>query len=234
MARILIVDDEEDILDLLEYNLTVSGFEVNRAASGRTALDAAGRQPPDLVILDEMLPDLRGFEVLRALRSRPGTQAVPVILLTARSGEADKLVGFELGADDYVTKPFSPGELIARVRAVLKRARGESSRRPPLRLGALAIDLDAHRVLLRDEEVILPPQEFRLLAFLATHPNRVYSREQLVAHAWDPDVVVDPRTVDVHIRRLRSRIEEDPSRPGRIETVRGSGYRFNPNPHAGG
>jgi two-component system phosphate regulon response regulator PhoB len=230
MPRILIVDDEEDILDLLEYNLGVSGFQVERALSGRLALEAAEKNPPDLVLLDEMLPDLRGFEVLRALRSRPKTQAVPIILLTARGNEADKLIGFELGADDYVTKPFSPGELLARVRAVLKRSRGEGARRPALRYGELEVDLDAHRVFSRGEEVTLTPQEFRLLAFLATHPNRVYNREQLVAHAWDPDVFVDPRTVDVHIRRLRSRLEADPANPAWIETVRGSGYRFNPAP----
>lgn len=234
MPRILIVDDEEDILDLLEYNLANSGFQVEKAMLGRLALEAAAKSVPDLIVLDEMLPDLRGFEVLRALKARPATQSVPVILLTARGEEADKLVGFELGADDYVVKPFSPGELLARVRAVLKRARGEASRKPVLRFGPLSVDLDAHRVFLEEKEVTLTPQEYRLLAFFATHPNRVYNREQLVAQAWDPDVFVDPRTVDVHVRRLRSRIEADPANPLRLETVRGAGYRFTPAPDKGG
>lgn len=228
MPRILVVDDEEDLLDLLAYNLEVSGYQVDRAATGRTALDLAGRHRPDLVVLDVMLPDLQGFEVLRILRTREATRAVPVVLLTARGEEADKLVGFELGADDYLTKPFSPRELLARVRAVLKRSRGEEAARPRLRFGDLELDLDAHRVYRQGEEVVLAPQEFRLLAFLATHPNRVYSREQLLAQAWDPDVYVDPRTVDVHIRRLRSRVEADPAHPRLIETVRGTGYRWNP------
>jgi phosphate regulon transcriptional regulator PhoB len=230
MPRVLIVDDEEDVLDVLAYNLAVSGFEVDRALTGRNALEAAERNRPDLVVLDVMLPDLMGFEVLRILRTRETTRAVPVILLTARGEEPDVLVGFELGADDYVVKPFSPREFLARVRAVLKRARGEQPIRPRLRFGLLELDLDGHRVYRDGEELTLAPQEFRLLAFFATHPNRVYSREALLQHAWDPDVYVDPRTVDVHVRRLRSRIEEDPATPQRIETVRGAGYRFNPSP----
>lgn len=234
MPRILIVDDEEDILDLLEYNLMNSGFKVERAMLGRLALEAAGKQKPDLILLDEMLPDLRGFEVLRALRARPATQDVPVILLTARSGEADKLVGFELGADDYVVKPFSPGEVTARVRAVLKRVRGETSRKPALTFGPLVIDLAAHRVSRYGQELTLSPQEFRLLSFLATHPRRVYSREQLLAEAWDPDVFVDLRTVDVHVRRLRAQIEADPAAPRFLQTVRGSGYLFDPAGSEGG
>lgn len=229
MGRVLVVDDEEDLLDLLTYNLEISGFQVDRAATGWAALQLAEKTPPDLVLLDVMLPDLQGFEVLRILRSRPATQAVPVILLTARTEEADRLVGFELGADDYVSKPFSAREVLARVRAVLKRAHGDEARRPRLRFADLELDLDAHRVYRNGEEILLAPQEYRLLAFLATHPNRVYSREQLLSHAWDPGVYVDPRTVDVHIRRLRSRVEADPAHPQRIETVRGAGYRFNPS-----
>ncbi len=225
--RILVVDDEEDLLDLVAYNLEAAGFRVDRAVSGAQALGAVERCRPDLVVLDVMLPDLQGFEVLRILRARPQTRALPVILLTARGEEPDRLTGFDLGADDYVVKPFSPRELVARVRAVLKRARAlEAGRR--LRFGPLEIDPEAHRVWRDGHEVSLAPQEYRLLAFLATHPNRVYSREALLQHAWDPDVVVDPRTVDVHIRRLRARIEPDPSRPRWIQTVRGAGYRFNP------
>jgi phosphate regulon transcriptional regulator PhoB len=230
MNRVLIVDDEEDLLELLAYNLEVSGFQVDRAATGRLAVELADRKPPDLVILDVMLPDLQGFEVLRILRGREKTRAVPVILLTARGEESDVLVGFELGADDYVVKPFSPRELLARVRAVLKRARGEESPRPNLRVGDLELDLDGHRVLRHGEELNLAPQEYRLLAFLVGHPNRVYSREALLQQAWDPDVYVDPRTVDVHVRRLRARVERDPAKPLLIETVRGTGYRFNARP----
>ncbi len=230
MPRVLIVDDEEDLLDLLAYNLEVSGFQVERAATGRRAVELASERPPDLVLLDVMLPDLQGFEVLRILRGREQTRAVPVILLTAKGEEPDVLVGFELGADDYVVKPFSPRELLARVRAVLKRARGEEPSRPPVRVGQLEVDLDGHRVFRGGEEVALAPQEFRLLAFFVGHPNRVYSREALLAQAWDPEVYVDPRTVDVHVRRLRARVEADPARPALIETVRGAGYRFNPRP----
>jgi phosphate regulon transcriptional regulator PhoB len=227
MRRILIVDDEEDLLELLAYNLEVSGFHVDRAATGRLAVELAERKPPDLVILDVMLPDLQGFEVLRILRGREKTRGVPVILLTARGEESDVLVGFELGADDYVVKPFSPRELLARVRAVLKRARGEETPRPAVRVGDLELDLDGHRVFRGGAELNLAPQEYRLLAFLVGHPNRVYSRESLLQQAWDPDVYVDPRTVDVHVRRLRAQVERDPAKPDLIETVRGAGYRFN-------
>ncbi len=231
---ILIVDDEPDLLDLLAYNLERAGYRVGRATTGRDALAQVGRRQPDLVVLDVMLPDLEGFEVLRALRAREATRAVPVILLTARGEEPDKLVGFELGADDYVVKPFSPRELLARVRAVLKRARGAGAPGPRLRFGSLEIDTEAHRVHRDGAEIELAPQEFRLLAFLASHPDRVYGREVLLEQAWDPDVVVDPRTVDVHVRRLRARIEPDPTRPRWIETVRGAGYRFNPEPREPG
>ncbi len=227
---ILIVDDERDLLDLLAYNLERAGYRVCRAATGREALAEVERHRPDLVVLDVMLPDLEGFEVLRSLRSREAFRDLPVILLTARGEEPDKLVGFELGADDYVVKPFSPRELLARVRAVLKRARGAAGPGPRLRFSNLEIEPEAHRVYRDGTEIELAPQEYRLLAFLASHPNRVYSREALLEHAWDPDVVVDPRTVDVHVRRLRARIEPDPSRPRWIETVRGAGYRFNPDP----
>ncbi len=226
--RILVVDDEEDLVDLVAYNLEAAGFETARALTGHEALRAAAEVRPDLVVLDVMLPDLQGFEVLRILRSRDATREVPVILLTARGGEPDRLAGFELGADDYVVKPFSPRELVARVRAVLKRAGNQEAEARPIRYGELEIDPGARRVWRGGQEVELAPQEYRLLEFLASHPNRVYSREALLQHAWDPDVVVDPRTVDVHVRRLRARLEPDPTRPRWIETVRGAGYRFNP------
>ncbi len=226
--RILVVDDEEDLVDLVAYNLEAAGFETARALTGHEALRAAAEVRPDLVVLDVMLPDLQGFEVLRILRSRDATREVPVILLTARGGEPDRLAGFELGADDYVVKPFSPRELVARVRAVLKRAANPEAGARPIRHGELEIDPGARRVWRGGQEIELAPQEYRLLEFLASHPNRVYSRDALLQHAWDPDVVVDPRTVDVHVRRLRARLEPDPTRPRWIETVRGAGYRFNP------
>jgi phosphate regulon transcriptional regulator PhoB len=229
VARVLIVDDELDLLDLLEYNLGVSGYLVDRAQAGWAALELAEKNPPDLILLDVMLPDLHGFEVLRLLRNREKTRHTPVIMLTAKGEEADVLVGFEAGADDYVTKPFSPRALLARVRAVLKRSGGDGGARSRLRFDELEVDLEAHRVFLAGKEVSLAPQEFRLLSFLAKHPNRVYTREQLLSNAWEPGGFVDPRTVDVHIRRLRARIEPDPSQPSRIETVRGAGYRFNPS-----
>ncbi|GAB6062762.1 response regulator [Deferrisoma palaeochoriense] len=225
--RILVVDDEEDLVDLVTYHLAKAGYEVDRAFTGGEALKRVEALRPDLVVLDVMLPDLQGFEVLRLLRARDDTRELPVILLTARGGEIDRLAGFELGADDYVVKPFSPKELVARVRAVLKRAAPDEGRGRRLRYGALEIDTGARRVWRDGAEIVLAPQEYRLLEFLATHPDRVYSREALLQHAWDPDVVVDPRTVDVHVRRLRARIEPDPGRPRWIETVRGAGYRFN-------
>ncbi len=228
MAEILVVDDEQDLLDLVQYNLEVSGHKVLRAETGREGLTLAQTKRPDLVLLDVLLPDLIGFEVLRQLRAMEKTRDIPVILLTARGEESDVLVGFELGADDYVVKPFSPRELLARVRAILQRAKRTEDKPQLLEFEDLSIDFDSQQVFLGGEEIILPPQEFRLLAFLASHPRRVYSREALLAHAWGADVVIDLRTVDVHIRRLRSRLEPDAEKPRYIETVRGTGYRFNP------
>lgn len=228
MARILVVDDERDILDLVRFNLEQSGHQVEGAESGRDALLRLGAGRFELVILDVMLPDLLGFEVLRRLRSREESREVPVILLTARGEESDVLVGFELGADDYVVKPFSPRELTARVRAVLQRAQGDVPRQTRLRFEGLELDLAAHQVFVAGREVVLAPQEYKLLAFLATHPRRVFSRENLLEQAWGSDVYVDPRTVDVHIRRLRAQVEANPAEPVFLETVRGAGYRFNP------
>ncbi|MHB8765268.1 MAG: winged helix-turn-helix domain-containing protein [Deferrisomatales bacterium] len=227
MPLILVVDDEPDLVDLLVYNLGAAGFEAQSASTGYGALKAVERRAPDLLVLDVMLPDLRGFEVLRTLRGSEETRALPIILLTARGDESDRLVGFELGADDYVVKPFSPRQFLARVRAVLRRGSPREPTRPPLRFGDLELDRDAHRVFRGGEEVQVPGREYRLLEFLATHPNRVYSREVLVEQVWDAGAVVNPRTVDVHVRRLRERVEADPSAPRLIETVRGAGYRFN-------
>lgn len=231
-ATILVVEDEPAIQSLIEVNLRRAGHEVQLAADAETARRLVQQALPDLVLLDWMLPGMSGIDFARLLRSEARTRSLPIIMLTARAEERDKVEGLEIGADDYVTKPFSPRELLARVRALLKRARGEEGARPRFRFGDVELDLDGHRVYRGGEEVVLAPQEFRLLAFLATHPNRVYSREQLLTRAWDPEVYVEPRTVDVHIRRLRARIEADPTHPRHIETVRGTGYRFNPSASA--
>lgn len=229
MARILVVDDEKDLLELLQFNLEVSGHEVLTATTGWEGLEIARSAKLDLVVLDVMLPDLIGFEVLRKLRDKEDTRSVPVIMLTARGEESDVLVGFELGADDYVCKPFSPKELLARIRAVLLRGRETAGGAQCLRFGNLEVDMYSHQARKDGRELTLSPQEYKLLAFLATHPKRVFTRESLLAHAWGADVYVDPRTVDVHIRRLRTQIEDEPSTPRFLETVRGTGYRFNPN-----
>ena len=229
MARILVADDEEDILELVRYNLVVNGHDVTTALTGSQALEAALARPPDLLILDVMLPDLLGFEVLRRLRKSPAGAHVPVIMLTAKSSESDVLVGFELGADDYVAKPFSTRELVARVRAVLGRSsHGASQSLEPLRFGSLKINLESCQVFVDNQETQLAPQEYKLLVFMATRPMKVFSRESLIEGAWGGQLYIDPRTVDVHIRRLRARIEKDPSSPDFLETVRGTGYRFNP------
>ena len=230
MARILVADDEEDILELVRYNLAVNGHEVETTLTGSGALEAAQARPPDLLILDVMLPDLLGFEVLRRLRQSKAGAHVPVIMLTAKSSETDVLVGFELGADDYVTKPFSPRELVARVRAVLARYKSDVEKETgPLRFGGLEINRESCQVFLDGVELALAPQEYRLLVFMAARPMRMFSRESLIEGAWGTELHIDPRTVDVHIRRLRARIEKDPSAPALLETVRGSGYRFNPS-----
>ncbi|MDH4183932.1 MAG: response regulator transcription factor [Nitrospinota bacterium] len=235
MARILVADDETDILEIVRYNLGLNGHDVQTATLGKQALAMAQASPPDLVILDVMLPDLLGFEVLRRLRKIDECAFIPVILLTAKNAEQDVLVGFELGADDYVTKPFSPRELMARVRAVLARSStGESSAhekgRRLMKFGGLELNQDSCQVFLDGMEIQLTRQEYKLLVFMAARPMRVFSRDGLIAGAWEESLHIDPRTVDVHIRRLRARIEKNPAQPVYLETVRGSGYRFNPGP----
>lgn len=229
MTKILAVDDESDLLDLVEYNLKRGGFEVLRALDGHTALELAYSASPDLILLDVMLPDIGGFEILERLRTDDATSSIPVIMLTARHEEEDVLEGFEAGADDYVSKPFSPRELLARIRAVLVRSSRATDNGSVLEYGELKIDPDEHRVFVGDEELILAPQEYKLLVHLCANPRRVHSREELLTQAWDDEVFVEPRTVDVHIRRLRSHLEVLKSSRKWIETVRGAGYRFNPN-----
>ncbi len=224
------VDDEPTLLETVGYNLRKAGYEVRTASDGPSGLEAARRERPDLVILDLMLPGFDGFEVCRHLRRE---SAVPVLMLSALGEEVDKVVGLELGADDYLTKPFSMRELLARVKALLRRVEllRESAAAAPSRVivaGDLRIDLDEHRATLGGRALTLKPKEFDLLAYLARSPGRVHTRETILQHVWDYEYVGDTRTVDVHIRWLREKIEADPSNPKRIETVRGVGYRFAP------
>jgi two-component system phosphate regulon response regulator PhoB len=226
---VLIVEDETDLVTLLRYNLEKEGFRVTTAADGEEALLIASEQPPNLVLLDWMLPLMSGIEVCRQLRRGPRTREVPIIMLTARGEEADRVRGLNSGADDYVAKPFSPTELLARIRAVLRRATPSLSEEM-LRYEDLSMDLAAHRVRRSERDIHLGPTEFRLLRHFMQHPGRVFSREQLLDLVWGHDVYVEPRTVDVHIRRLRKALNED-EQMDLIRTVRSAGYALD---HKGG
>jgi two-component system phosphate regulon response regulator PhoB len=219
---ILLVEDEAALVALLRYNLEREGFAVLEAPDGDEALLQAREQKPDLILLDWMLPLVSGIEVCRQLRRHPETRAIPIIMLTARGEEGDKLRGLDSGADDYVTKPFSPSELIARIRAVLRRARPAPADEV-LRYGDVIMDLAAHRVRRNGRELHLGPTEFRLLRFFLENPGRVFTREQLLDRVWGRDIYVEPRTVDVHIRRLRKAIN-GPKDRDLIRTVRSAGY----------
>ena len=224
-GSILVVDDEPTIAEVVARYLTRAGYDARTAADGPAAVAAAATARPDLVVLDIMLPGLDGLEVMRRLHE-DGEGRVPVILLTAKGEESDRLVGLRRGADDYVVKPFSPRELVARVEAVLRRAdRGEEAA-SPLRFDGLEIDPAMRRVFARGAEVELTAREFDLLAFLASHPGQVFSRDQLMDRVWRLDFYADTTTVTVHVRRLRAKIEPDASNPHWIETVWGVGYRF--------
>ncbi len=225
-ARILLVDDEQAIQRLLTYPLRKEGYEVIPALDGREALDRFAEQRFDLVVLDIMLPKLDGIEVCRRLRSR---SQVPIIMLTARGDEIDKVVGLEMGADDYITKPFSVREFRSRVKAVLRRAEmlgGRPAGGEPIVVGDLRIDFERRAVEVKDEEVTLTYVEFEILAALAANPGRVHSREMLLESVWGDSDYRDPRTIDVHIRHLREKLERDAKRPEYLFTVRGVGYRF--------
>jgi two-component system phosphate regulon response regulator PhoB len=222
VPRILIVEDEAALVTLLRYNLEREGFRISEAADGEEALLRAKEEKPDLVILDWMLPLLSGIEVCRRLRRAPESRTVPIIMLTARGEEADKVRGLDCGADDYLTKPFSPAELVARIRALLRRAAPDLAAET-LGFAGLTMDLAAHRVKRGGREIHLGPTEFRLLQHLLRHPGRVFSREQLLDAVWGRDVYVEARTVDVHIRRLRKAINA-PGEPDLIRTVRSAGY----------
>lgn len=225
MPRLLVIDDEANLRHTLSYALKQEGYEVLTAEDGEEGLRVFREGRPDLVILDVMLPRMDGFEVCRRLRKESD---VPVVMLTARDTELDKIVGLEIGADDYLAKPFSVRELVARVRALLRRTARQADTSPagPLERDGLALDITRHRVTREGSEVALKPKEFDLLAFLMERPGQVFSREQILTGVWGYDQAGDTRTVDTHVKTLRERLGEDAARPRWIETVRGVGYRF--------
>jgi two-component system alkaline phosphatase synthesis response regulator PhoP len=227
-GRVLVVEDERDVAELIRYTLDREGFEVVVATNGADALREARDSRPDLVLLDLMLPLVNGWELCRRLKQDPATGALPVIMLTARSEEGDKVLGFELGADDYVTKPFSTRELVARVRAVVRRARPPEAeeRRHRIKVGDLLVDRQRFEVTVGGRAVALTPKEFELLATLAAEPGRVFGRDELLDMVWGRDGFVEPRTVDVHLARLRAKFAAARLPEPGIETVRGVGYRF--------
>jgi DNA-binding response OmpR family regulator len=226
-GTVLVVDDEPTIAEVVSRYLERAGYRTRIASDGFGAIDAAADQRPDLVVLDLMLPGIDGLEVMRRLRDQDRGRT-PVILLTAKGEESDRVIGLRLGADDYVVKPFSPAELVARVDAVLRRVDTSPDHEAPIELEDLRIDPAARRVVVRGEEVGLTQREFDVLLFLARHPGQVFSRNQLMDAVWQYSFYSDTSTVTVHIRRLRAKIESDPAQPRHIQTVWGVGYRFQP------
>jgi len=226
-GSVLVVDDEPTIAEVVSRYLERAGYRTRTAGDGARALAMIGSQRPDLVVLDLMLPGIDGLEVMRRLR-HSDSEPIGVILLTAKGEEADRVVGLRLGADDYVVKPFSPLELVARVDAVLRRVESAPAQQAPIELSDLTIDPAARQVYVRGEEVVLTQREFDVLLFLARHPGQAFSRNQLMDAIWQYSFYTDTSTVTVHIRRLRSKIEADPSQPRHIQTVWGVGYRFSP------
>jgi two-component system response regulator RegX3 len=227
VARVLVVEDEESFSDAISYMLRKEGFEVSVAATRTSALTEFDRTGADIVLLDLMLPEMSGTEVCRQLRQKSN---VPIIMVTARDSEIDKVVGLEIGADDYVTKPYSPRELVARIRAVLRRQTGETTeaQTPTLAAGPVRMDVERHVVTVDGDAVQLPLKEFELLELLLRNAGRVLTRGQLIDRVWGADYVGDTKTLDVHVKRLRSKIEPEPSTPRFIVTVRGLGYKFEP------
>jgi two-component system, OmpR family, response regulator ResD len=226
-GSVLVVDDEPTIAEVVSRYLERAGYRARVAADGPAALEAAAQQRPDLVVLDLMLPGVDGLEVMRRLREQDRDR-IAVILLTARGEASDRVVGLRLGADDYVVKPFSPAELVARVDAVLRRVDTAHAQTTPIELGDLQIDPAGRRVFVAGQEATLTQREFELLLFLARHPGQVFSRNQLMDAVWQYSFYTDTSTVTVHIRRLRAKVESDPAQPRHIQTVWGVGYRFQP------
>ncbi|MDI9449170.1 MAG: winged helix-turn-helix domain-containing protein [Pelotomaculaceae bacterium] len=231
MPKILVVDDEKNILELVRFNLEREGYEVLTSLDGARGLELARSENPDLIVLDVMLPEISGLEVCRELHLDPATKKIPIIMLSARADELDRVLGLEMGADDYVTKPFSPRELVARIKARLRRSRrgatgAEEASESRLDYGRMVIDEDRFAVYVDGEKQEFTPKEFELIRFLARHPGKVFSRDQLLEQVWGYDYAGDSRTVDVHIRHIRHKLENLPEGEQVIETVRGVGYRF--------
>ena len=227
MKRILLIEDDKDIIELVKYNLEKDGYQISSSTDGSTGLAQIRKSAPDLLILDLMLPKLSGLDVCKEVRRDTNLNRLPILILTAKGEEADRVVGLELGADDYVTKPFSPRELAARVKALLRRAEpsGNQSEKA-LEIGTLRIDPASYRVTRAGKSVPMSTLEFRLLYFLAARPNRVFTRDQLLDGVWGTERFVTPRSVDVYVRRLREKVELDPQHPVYMKTIRGAGYLF--------
>ena len=225
MTKILIVEDEESVLDPLELLLTKEGFSIETARDGKEALEQFAKTNPDLILLDLMLPEISGTEVCRQIRLK---SQVPIIMLTAKDTEVDKVVGLELGADDYVVKPYSKAELVARIKAVLRRQGSDTTNEPSgsISAGPVVIDVERHQVSINDQLISLPLKEFELLEFLVRNSGRVLTRTQLIDRVWGSDYFGDTKTLDVHVKRLRAKIEKDPANPVYIQTIRGLGYKF--------
>jgi len=224
--HILVVDDEADLIELVSYNLRKEGFTVDSASDGENAIKKIRKGTYSLVILDLMLPGIQGIELCRIIRNDPKTVNLPIIMLTAKGEEVDRILGLEMGADDYMSKPFSPRELVARVKAVLRRSMEKPAAEKILKIGELEIDKERYTVTVKGKPVKLSATEYRLLLFLAERRGRVFSRDQLLDAVWRDEAFVEPRTVDVHIRRLRANIEKEPAHPKYIKTMRGIGYLF--------
>ena len=226
MSKVLIVEDEANIRQLVKYNLEKESFQVIEAEDGLQGLRLAKAEKPDLVLLDLMLPQMDGLEVCRSLKGNQATAALPIIMLTAKSEEIDKVIGLELGADDYMTKPFSPRELVARVKAVLRRSQKEASLPGELSVGRLRFNFSRYEVHMGNAKLELTPKEYELLKMLATNLGKVFTREQLLEKVWGYEYFGDTRTVDVHVRHLRAKMAADPITADALETIRGFGYRM--------
>lgn len=230
VQKILVIDDEPDIVELVSYNLKKEGFTVSSASDGEEALNKIKKEDFTLVVLDLMLPGIQGMELCRIIRNNPRTEKLPIIMLTAKGEEVDRVLGLEIGADDYIAKPFSPRELVARVKAVLRRTTGKPSEEKVLHIGNLVINKETYAAHKDNSPLALSTTEFKLLLYLVERAGKVFSRDQLLDALWKDDAFVEPRTVDVHIRRLRTHLEDDPSNPVYIKTRRGIGYYFDLNP----
>jgi len=226
MKRILLIEDDRDIVELVRYNFEREGFQVSAVTDGAAGLAQVRKTPPDVLLLDLMLPKLPGLEICKEIRRDQALNRLPILMLTARGEEADRVVGLEMGADDYVTKPFSPRELVARVKALLRRTEPPGEMPRVVEARGLMIDPSSYRVTHDNKPVTLSTLEFRLLYYLATRPNRVFTRDQLLDAVWGTERFVTPRSVDVYIRRLREKVETDADHPAFLRTVRGAGYMF--------